>query len=48
MEKQAQALSAPGTRSRVIWVYEAPEKAGDVAVVLGSAIEKLSAAAKDC
>ena len=34
-------------RSRVIEVYEASEKAGDVAVVLGSAIGKLSAAADD-
>ena len=45
MEKNAQTLSAMGARSRVIEVYEASEKAGDVAVVLGSAIEKLSAAA---
>ena len=49
MEKKAQTLSAMGARSRVIEVYEASEKAGDVAVVLGSAIEKLSTAAdKGC
>ena len=34
-----------GARSRVIEVHEASEKAGDVAVVLRSAIEKLSAGA---
>jgi len=45
MEKNAQTLSAMGARSRVVEVYEASEKAGDVAVVLGSAIEKLRTAA---
>jgi len=48
MEKKAQTLShksAMGACRRVVVVWEEPEKAGGVAVVLGSAIERLSAAA---